>query len=422
MVLLTIRHYLLLTVLFEIGFHLILGIRIRFMLSHGLDPTQIHLVALAYCVVSMVVEIPTGAIADTIGRRWMVVLSCMITAISQLVFAEVRTFHGFFLSEVIAGVGLACGSGAMQAWLVDQTKHHGYTGAFSHIYARQSLFIRYAGIVAAPVGAMLAPVRLGLPWLVASGLLLLCGVFAAFLMKEDYLDSLIQARVAERQSHDQAYTAKVGVFQVFRDFLLTLKKGTRYAATHPTVRFIMLLSFVQCLGIASPDQQYQDYFPTVLSGGKEMDAKKIDQILGFMWSGILITGSIGTGLATWLTKRYGYRNVMVSTQLLIAAGLTATVLQHNPYVTVAVYMLHEAMRSTWWPVKDAYLTEHASDSERATVNSCESAARSFGNAFGLVAGGLLIKLTSPTMSWAVMGTVLLVGTVIISCRTCRSVK
>src|SRR6266566_1701062 len=47
-----------------------------FLLSRGLDLLQINLILAIYLITVFVFEVPTGALADTAGRRFCFVLGC----------------------------------------------------------------------------------------------------------------------------------------------------------------------------------------------------------------------------------------------------------------------------------------------------------------------------------------------------------
>ena len=64
-----IRTYYAITALFNLAMSLIWGIDTLFKLGAGLDIFHVMLTNAAFTAGSMVFEIPTGVVADTVGRR-----------------------------------------------------------------------------------------------------------------------------------------------------------------------------------------------------------------------------------------------------------------------------------------------------------------------------------------------------------------
>src|SRR2546425_3572338 len=73
-----IRTYYAITALFNLAMSLIWGIDTLFKLGAGLDIFHVMLTNAAFTLGSMVFEIPTGVVADTVGRRISLLL-CLAT-------------------------------------------------------------------------------------------------------------------------------------------------------------------------------------------------------------------------------------------------------------------------------------------------------------------------------------------------------
>src|SRR5205823_14951286 len=64
-----IRTYFAITGLFNLAMSLVWGIDTLFKMGAGLDIQQVLLTNAAFTLGSMVFEVPTGVVADTVGRR-----------------------------------------------------------------------------------------------------------------------------------------------------------------------------------------------------------------------------------------------------------------------------------------------------------------------------------------------------------------
>src|SRR5262249_51191330 len=118
-----IRTYLTLTGLFNSALALIWGVNTLFLLKAGLDIFHVMLVNAAFSFAEFFFEVPTGVVADTLGRR-ISLLFCLITLLgSTLAYVALPILHlgfwSFCLVSVALGLGFTFWSGAAEAWLVD---------------------------------------------------------------------------------------------------------------------------------------------------------------------------------------------------------------------------------------------------------------------------------------------------------------
>ncbi len=85
----------------------------------GLSPTEYGLFQLIYYWVVMVTEVPSGVIADRLGRKFSLVLGALVNGIGCWVFAVAHDFQTFFIGEIFFALGTALISGADSAMLYD---------------------------------------------------------------------------------------------------------------------------------------------------------------------------------------------------------------------------------------------------------------------------------------------------------------
>src|SRR5687767_7010368 len=85
-------------------------------------------------------EIPTGVVADTLGRRVSFLLSVSVLAATTLMYVGLAEMDAGVVPYAIVSVGMGLGftfySGAMEAWLVDALDVTGYQGLLDRVFAR----------------------------------------------------------------------------------------------------------------------------------------------------------------------------------------------------------------------------------------------------------------------------------------------
>ena len=104
------------------------GINTIFLLDAGLSNAEAF-AANAFFTAGMVIfEVPTGVVADTVGRRTSYLLGTVTltvsTAIYVLLWQIEAPFWGWAASSVFLGLGFTFFSGAVEAWLVDALTRH----------------------------------------------------------------------------------------------------------------------------------------------------------------------------------------------------------------------------------------------------------------------------------------------------------
>src|SRR2546425_5727704 len=152
---------------------LIWGIDTLFKLHAGLDIFQVMLTNAAFTLGNVLFEIPTGVVADTLGRRVSLLL-CLVTlfATTLLYVAIAREGWGFWpfmWVSVFLGLGYTFYTGAVDAWLVDALKATGYTGPLESVFARGQMVFGAAMLLGTLSGGALGQMNLALPYLVRAG-------------------------------------------------------------------------------------------------------------------------------------------------------------------------------------------------------------------------------------------------------------
>ncbi len=100
-----------------VGLHL--PVMVLLMSHRGLDLSTIGLVVTVHSVLVVALELPTGALADTLGRRGVLVVAAVFNVAAFAVLAAADTAWLFAASAGLKGVGRALSSGPALAWYVD---------------------------------------------------------------------------------------------------------------------------------------------------------------------------------------------------------------------------------------------------------------------------------------------------------------
>src|SRR5215217_7717549 len=142
------RTYLLLMLGNTLAASFIWGINTIFLLDAGLSNLEAF-AANAFFTVGMVVfEVPTGIVADTVGRRASYLLGTVTLTVTTLLYVLLwelnAPFWGWAVVSMLLGLGFTFFSGAVEAWLVDALHFAGYEGGLESVLGRGQMIMGVA--------------------------------------------------------------------------------------------------------------------------------------------------------------------------------------------------------------------------------------------------------------------------------------
>lgn len=117
---------------------------------------QVQVLQSWFSIWVFVLEVPTGAIADKIGRKHSLVMGAIFIAIATIIYGSIPSYAIFLLAEFLFAVGYALNSGADQALLYDTLKSQGREHESKTIMGRADAIMLFGMMVAAPLGSLIA--------------------------------------------------------------------------------------------------------------------------------------------------------------------------------------------------------------------------------------------------------------------------
>ena len=141
---------------FFVSLHFIGGVLVPFFTDWGgLSLTQILILQSWFMLWILLLEVPSGAFADYVGRKQSLVLACGVNAVAAWVYASMPDFYIFMLGEGLFALSAALLSGAGEAFVYDTLEEIGESSKSKKVFGRISS-LGLAGImIAAPIGSVL---------------------------------------------------------------------------------------------------------------------------------------------------------------------------------------------------------------------------------------------------------------------------
>ena len=339
--------------LYTLSAALIWGVNTLFLLDAGLSFFEVFVANAAFSAGMVVFEVPTGVVADTLGRRVSFLLSVSVLAATTLLYVGLAEADAgvvaFVVVSVFMGLGFTFYSGAMEAWLVDALSASGYSGLLDRVFARGQQVTGTAMLVGTVGGGLLGQVDLSLPYVLRTALLV--AVFA----------------IAFAVMHDLGFTPRrVGAAELPGEVARSARAGVRYGWQQPGLRLLMLASFLQMGFFMWAFYAAQPYLLALL----DSDAVWVS---GVVYAGVALS-TIGGNQVVSVASRYCGRR----TTLLLAAcavqSIAAIVLgvADSFWIAVPALLLMTGSLGVTSPVRSAYLHQVVPTEQRATVVSFDS--------------------------------------------------
>ncbi|MFC5791099.1 MFS transporter [Agromyces tardus] len=338
------------------------GINTLFLLDAGLTNLEAF-AANAFFTAGMVIfEIPTGVVADTVGRRASYLLGTATLAVTTVMYWLLWLWHSPFWAwavvSVLLGLGFTFFSGAVDAWLVDALRATEYRGTLEAVFGRAQIVGGIAMFSGSVLGGVVAQLTdLGVPFLIRAGILAVTLVVAALLMR------------------DLGFTPERGAGPI-RATRNVLRASLKYGLGDPPVRWLMLASpFTAGVGI----YVFYALQPYLLELWGDEGAYSIAGLAAAILSAASI---VGGAIAPFVRRRFRKRtSAILLATIASAVILVALAFTTNFWVAIVLLAGWGIASSIDDPVHRAYLNDMIPSKQRATVLSFDSL---LGSAGGVV--------------------------------------
>lgn len=370
--------------LYTLSAALIWGVNTLFLLDAGLGFFEVFVANAAFSAGMVLFEVPTGVVADTLGRRVSFLLSVSVLAATTLLYVGLAELDAGVVAFAVVSVGMGLGytfySGAMEAWLVDALGATGYRGLLDRVFARGQQVTGAAMLVGTVGGGLLGQIDLSLPYVVRAALLLAVLGVAYFVM------------------HDLGFEPRrVAATALPGEIVRNARAGVQFGWRQRNLRLLIVASAVQTGFFAWAFYASQPY----LLGLLESDAIWIS---GLIAAGIALSTIAGNQLVTVASRRCGRRTtLLLGSAALQAAAAVAIGVAGSFWVAVAALLLVSAAIGVTSPVRSAYLHQVVPTQQRATVVSFDSMVSNVGGIGAQVGLGALGEARSVASAFVVGG-------------------
>lgn len=362
------RRFLVLTALRWLPVGLMIPVFVLLPLDRGLSIAEIGLAFSLQGLVVLVLELPTGGLADAVGRRRVLLLSTVLSFASIAIFAVTESFAGLVAVALLQGVYRALDSGPLEAWYVDAA-----LAADPHAPIDRGL-----GAHTTVLGLAVAAGAVGGGALVAWSPLdtvdaLLLPVHAALVAQLAGAVAIVVLMVEHRPVAAQSLWASV------RSTPRTIAEGVGLLRGSHVLLALVLVELFWGFGMIT----FESLVPVRLAevgGGPEVAAAVTGPAASAAW----LASAAGAAGTAWLGRRVGLAPVAAAMRVL--QGLTVVCLGLLGGVTgiVVAYLACYAVHGSSNAAHSILVHRQATGEVRATVVSLNSMVAQPAGSIGLV--------------------------------------
>lgn len=145
-------------------FMLVMPIVVLFYGAHGLNNSQVFILQAIYSISIVIWEIPSGYIADVIGRKRSMLLGGILGFVGYLIYSLSFGFWGFVAAELVLGVGKSMISGADSALLYDSLAYAKRKKDYNKYEGLTTSVGNFSEAVGGVAGGLLAAISIRYPY------------------------------------------------------------------------------------------------------------------------------------------------------------------------------------------------------------------------------------------------------------------
>lgn len=357
--------------------HFISGVLIPFFIDWGkISFFQIMILQSWFVIWVFLLELPTGAVADFLGRKTSLAFAVIANIFAILVYTSRPNFVIFLLGEFLWALATALSSGAYGALVYDTLKEIGQEQRSKKILGRVESFGMAGLMVGAPIGSIIA-VSFGLRWTM---LFMTVPLAVAFFIALTFREP----KIKEGSESLRYFQALIG--------------GVKYFYSHKVLKILALDGIVIAVLVFFLIWTYQ------------LLLKQLN--VNLVYFGVIhaiITASQIAAMNNFgrLERVFGSKSRYLFFSACIS-GLAFIFLGLNVYVIPAIVamIIISGFGLSRFVLVSNYMQKHIESHNRATVLSASSMLQRFGSAVTYPLVGLMVE-------WSLSYALIVIGAVIV---------
>jgi MFS family permease len=373
---------------------LVIPVLAIFQIERGLSLTQLGINGLIYSIMIAALEIPTGGLSDSLGRRRVYLISLFFSLMAAGVFIIAHTPLFIAAGFGIMGIARALSSGCMDAYFIDAYSSLAEGKDLQRFLARLGIFIPLALAFGALAGGFIPDWSGGFSQTVPFFDRYSC-LFIVVL-----ISILVQMAITlilipdDRPSHGSAEIAS-GISR----FPAILHDSFSLGLSNRAVLLLLLGSAAWGVSFAGLEQFWQPFVDNITIG------RSPTRLFGYLTTGYFLVGSLGAMVSSRLFRIIGDRyGTAVGVLRVVMGGLFAllSLTRNVPFfalIYLAIFFLNGVNDSP----EQTMFNLRVPASARSTLLSFQSLFMQLGGGTAGLIFGIISERYSIGLSWRIGG-------------------
>ncbi len=336
---------------------------------------QFSLIFGIFALVILLFEIPSGVLADLLGKKKALLMSRCLYIVEIYILAFYNGFWPLLIAKVISGIGVSLGSGTDQAMMYDTLKRLRRTKEHKKISGNVQMINNIFMAIAFIVGAYLFSIGPKLPAIASLPFITLATVLVLFL-KEPYKNHK-GLSISNSVKH--------------------LKEGLKYFAGHSYVKYLTFYSFPIISAIMITQSLSSAYLKEILV------PVSLIGIVAFASSSL---SSLSAKMTHRIEEKVGEKKSLFMLQVTVFLGVILMSFMIE-YIGAIFYLFISLAYGFSMVLINHYMNEHIETSHRATMLSIKNMFNNLAVFLLLPLVGFIIKSSSFKIAYLVLGIIVL---------------
>ena len=315
------------------------AIWVLYLAHKGMSLIEIGLLESVHHITSLVCEVPTGALADIMGRKNAIILGRIMSAIGAILMLFCNSFLGFAIAFVISAISYNLNSGSEEALVYDSLKVIGEEEKYLKINGNLNFIIEVAQGIAVLVGGILSDYSFTYSYTL-SAIISICALGISFGFKEPEFHEEAKERVTI-----------VGHFKSCYEVIKSNKK------------IILIMMFFELIFMTGTTTHFysQQYF-------SEMGYSR--SLIAIIYVVASIGCAIGAKLA-YKVERKLKRSMLYIVPMV--GGVCLIILSNSKNIAAIIgFIMFSISINILYPVSSNYINKLIPSAQRATLISVQS--------------------------------------------------
>lgn len=343
---------------------ILIPFQIIYFSSIGLSSTQIGILIGMVPLISLLSEIPTGAVADLYGRKFSVIFGWLLSGLALMIVPLSNNYYYLIFTAALSGFAMTFISGASDAWVVDLLHAKKMKPYIKEFFVKRMSFYNLAFMLSGVLGT-LAVAIFGIKsiFIISGGSLWLTSAFLAF-GKEIYTPK--KPRLKESLRH----------------LFIQAKSSLHYGYKHHVLFYFLQITLL--VAISANLSQFISWTPFLKSFNFP------DYAFGILWSVMAVIGMSAPFISKIFLKRNNEKNLLITASVITLVWGIIILFTNNILFALIMISISSLIVDATYPVSDIFFQRFLPTKMRATLGSIRGMIGSLGAIIGIPLAGLLV--------------------------------